>query len=39
MPYNITILDGFYKIAAGKYYKNFKIYENEYPQIMNVSYK
>ncbi|XP_060869972.1 uncharacterized protein LOC132944560 [Metopolophium dirhodum] len=36
MPYTIIIIDDLYKVAAGKYYKNFKIFDNEYPQIINV---
>jgi len=39
MPSNITITDGLYKIAAGKYYRNFKINDDEFPQIINVSYE
>ncbi|XP_060869942.1 uncharacterized protein LOC132944543 isoform X7 [Metopolophium dirhodum] len=36
MPYTIIIIDDLYKVAVGKYYKNFKIFDNEYPQIINV---
>ncbi|XP_060870027.1 uncharacterized protein LOC132944607 isoform X1 [Metopolophium dirhodum] len=36
MPYTITIVDDLYKIAAGKYYRNFTIYDSEFPQIINV---
>ncbi|XP_060871436.1 uncharacterized protein LOC132945689 [Metopolophium dirhodum] len=36
MPYNITIVDDLYKIVAGKYYRNFEIFDIENPQIINV---
>lgn len=34
----ISISDGLYKIAVGKYNRNFTIIDNEFTKIINVSY-
>jgi len=34
----ISISDGLYKIAVGKYDRNFSIIDNQFTKIINVSY-
>jgi len=34
----ISINNGLYKIAIGKYYRNYRVIENEFTQIMDVSF-
>ena len=34
----ISINDGLYRIAVGKYDRDFTVIDNDFTQIMNVSY-
>jgi len=34
----ITVNDGLYRIAVGKYARDFTVIDNDFTQILNVSY-